>query len=139
MLTVKWTLEQGWQAPEIKPYGPLQLDPSSTVLHYAAELFEGMKAYRDKQGRCRLFRPDLNMRRMNSSAKRLAFPTFDGEVLTDLIKELVRVDERFVPDEEGCSLCASSPFPLDSLALSPPLRFPLTLSNLRTIQTSALL
>ncbi|GAA5841192.1 hypothetical protein JCM9279_000572 [Rhodotorula babjevae] len=104
MLTVKWSLEHGWQSPEIKPYGPLQLDPSSTVLHYAAELFEGMKAYRDKQGRCRLFRPDLNMRRMNSSAKRLAFPTFDGEALTDLIKELVRVDERFVPDEEGCSL-----------------------------------
>ncbi|GAA5825684.1 hypothetical protein JCM3770_002797 [Rhodotorula araucariae] len=104
MLCIKWSISEGWQTPQIQPYGPLQLDPSSTVLHYAAELFEGMKAYRDKQGRVRLFRPDMNMKRMRRSAQRMAFPDFDADELIALIKELVRVDERFVPDEEGCSL-----------------------------------
>ena len=54
--------------------GPLQLEPSVTVLHYAQTLFEGMKAYRDNNGKVTLFRPDMNMKRMNSSAKRIALP-----------------------------------------------------------------
>lgn len=75
MLMVPWTHGTGWGAPVIKPYGPLALDPSSTVLHYASTLFEGMKAYRDAtSGTVRLFRPDKNMERMNKSAARLAFP-----------------------------------------------------------------
>lgn len=75
MLCIPWQHETGWGAPKIQPYGPLALDPSSTVLHYACTLFEGMKAYRDaKSGDVRLFRPDKNMERMNNSAARLAFP-----------------------------------------------------------------
>jgi branched-chain amino acid aminotransferase len=75
MLLIPWSHSTGWGAPTIKPYGPLNLDPSSTVLHYACTLFEGMKAYRDAEsGRVSLFRPDKNMARMNSSAARLAFP-----------------------------------------------------------------
>lgn len=96
MLTAKWTLAHGWEAPEIKPYGPLALDPSSTVLHYSPTLFEGMKAYKvrfffvwvrrrgwgadfdreiqDQNGVARLFRPDKNMERINRGAARLAFP-----------------------------------------------------------------
>lgn len=75
MLLIPWTHGTGWGAPVIKPYGPLALDPSSTVLHYASTLFEGMKAYRDAtSGVVRLFRPDKNMERMNKSAARLAFP-----------------------------------------------------------------
>ena len=54
--------------------GPLMLDPSSTVFHYAQELFEGLKAYRDANGKITLFRPDMNMRRMNTTAKRIALP-----------------------------------------------------------------
>ena len=54
--------------------GPLAMDPSSSVLHYAQTLFEGMKAYRDENGRVMLFRPDMNMKRMNTSASRLALP-----------------------------------------------------------------
>lgn len=57
--------------------GPLALEPSSTVLHYAQTLFEGMKAYRDENGKVTLFRPDMNMKRMNSSASRLALPVID--------------------------------------------------------------
>lgn len=75
MLCIPWSHSTGWGTPTIKPYGPLNLDPSSTVLHYACTLFEGMKAYRDAEsGRVSLFRPDKNMERMNNSAARLAFP-----------------------------------------------------------------
>lgn len=75
MLVIPWSHSTGWGAPQIKPYGPLSLDPSSTVLHYACTLFEGLKAYRDANtGTVTLFRPDKNMERMNRSAARLAFP-----------------------------------------------------------------
>lgn len=123
MLTIKWSKPNGWAAPKIEPYGPLSLDPSSTVLHYAPTLFEGMKAYKDKNGVARLFRPgtsspsqlklklmvalaDMNMARMNRGAARLGFPAFEGEDLTALIKKLVAVDEHWIPTDPGCSLCA---------------------------------
>ncbi|KAF7319956.1 Branched-chain-amino-acid aminotransferase [Mycena kentingensis (nom. inval.)] len=104
MLTVPWDAVGGWGVPEIKPYGPLQLEPSATVLHYAQTAFEGMKAYRDEAGKVTLFRPDMNMKRMNSSAKRLALPTFDGDALLDLIKHLIRIDKHWIPQEAGHSL-----------------------------------
>ncbi|RKP35190.1 aminotransferase [Dimargaris cristalligena] len=104
MLQVEWVEGYGWSAPEIKPYGPLQLAPSAVVFHYAFECFEGMKAYKDKQGCIRLFRPDMNMKRMNNSAPRVSLPTFDGAQYIECIKELLRVDQRWVPDEYGYSL-----------------------------------
>ncbi|GAA5906656.1 hypothetical protein JCM6882_008086 [Rhodosporidiobolus microsporus] len=104
MLTVPWSIEDGWGVPTIKPYGPLEISPAATVLHYAPTLFEGMKAYKDKQGRTRLFRPDMNMKRMLRGAERMAFPTFDADVLIELIKKLVALDERWVPTDPGCSL-----------------------------------
>ncbi|KAM0755584.1 branched-chain amino acid aminotransferase II [Meredithblackwellia eburnea MCA 4105] len=105
MLLVPWNNETGWGTPEIKPYGPLALDPSSTVLHYAPCLFEGMKAYKDKDtGVARLFRPDKNMERMVRSASRLAFPTFTGDNLTKLIQKLVEVDKDWIPTDPGTSL-----------------------------------
>ncbi|KAJ7275288.1 branched-chain amino acid aminotransferase II [Mycena haematopus] len=104
MLTIPWNAVSGWGTPEIKPYGPLQLEPSATVLHYAQTLFEGMKAYRDEQGKVTLFRPDMNMKRMNNSARRVALPTFNGAALLDLIKQLVRIDQHWVPKEPGHSL-----------------------------------
>ncbi|BGP15007.1 hypothetical protein JCM10213_002849 [Rhodosporidiobolus nylandii] len=104
MLTVPWSLEKGWGTPKIGAYGPLEISPAATVLHYAPTLFEGMKAYKDKQGRARLFRPDMNMRRMLSGAQRMAFPTFDPEECIELIRKLVALDERWVPTDPGCSL-----------------------------------
>jgi len=74
MLVVNWTAQNGWKTPEIKPYGNLQIDPSASVFHYATCLFEGMKAYKSRDGKIRLFRPEMNMKRMNQSAQRLAFP-----------------------------------------------------------------
>ncbi|GAA5891193.1 hypothetical protein JCM8208_002534 [Rhodotorula glutinis] len=104
MLTIPWNSQTGWGTPKIQPYAPLQLDPSSTVLHYAPTLFEGLKAYKGKDGVPRLFRPDKNMERMNRSAARLAFPTFTGENVTQLIKKLVEVDSKWVPTDPGTSL-----------------------------------
>lgn len=74
MLVVPWNAKTGWAAPKIQPYQPLVLDPSATVFHYAPCAFEGMKAYKGKDGKARLFRPDKNMERMNRSASRLALP-----------------------------------------------------------------
>ncbi|KAI0296576.1 branched-chain amino acid aminotransferase II [Russula brevipes] len=104
MLVIPWKLSKGWGTPEIKPYGPLSLDPSSTVFHYAQCLFEGLKAYRNKNGKVTLFRPDLNMARMNLSAQRLALPTFNGAAFLDLIKVLVRLERDWIPQENGYSL-----------------------------------
>jgi len=86
------------------PYGPLSLEPSCTVFHYAQTLFEGMKAYRNEQGKVTLFRPDMNMKRMVTSAKRIALPTFNGDALLELIKTLIRKDKRWIPQEPGYSL-----------------------------------
>lgn len=104
MLTIKWNAETGWDAPQIRPYAPLELDPSATVFHYAPCLFEGMKAYIDSKGGIRLFRPDKNMERMKMSAKRLAFPDFDGETLTALIKKLITIDKKWIPNLPNHSL-----------------------------------
>ncbi|TPX62115.1 branched-chain-amino-acid transaminase [Powellomyces hirtus] len=104
MLIIEWDAEQGWHAPEIKPYGKLHLDPSAVVFHYALECFEGMKAYKDKNGTIRMFRPDLNMARLNKSCARLTLPTFAAGELLELIKEFLRVDSNWIPTERGYSL-----------------------------------
>jgi branched-chain amino acid aminotransferase len=92
MVTVTWTESQGWHAPELKAYGPLSLMPTASVLHYATECFEGMKLYRGFDGRLRLFRPQLNAKRMNMSASRIALPAFDEEEFLKLIVKLCAVD-----------------------------------------------
>ncbi|KAJ5907943.1 Branched-chain-amino-acid aminotransferase [Penicillium taxi] len=104
MLSIEWTANEGWHAPKITPYQNLSLDPATCVFHYAFECFEGMKAYKDKNGGTRLFRPNKNMARLNKSSARIALPTFDGEALTKLISELVKLDDRFIPDARGYSL-----------------------------------
>ncbi|GME78229.1 unnamed protein product [Ambrosiozyma monospora] len=104
MLIIDWDAEKGWLTPQIQPYGPLVMDPSSCVFHYGFELFEGFKAYKDAQGKVRMFRPDLNMKRMNKSAARICLPTFDGDELLKLIEKLLKLDSKFVPDERCYSL-----------------------------------
>jgi branched-chain amino acid aminotransferase len=104
MLAIEWTTTDGWREPKITPYQNLSLDPASCVFHYAFECFEGMKAYKDKDGKIRLFRPEKNMERFNKSAARIALPTFTGTALIDLISRLVQLDSRFIPDARGYSL-----------------------------------
>ncbi|KAI0594153.1 branched-chain amino acid aminotransferase [Biscogniauxia sp. FL1348] len=104
MLTIEWTSNDGWLAPSIAPYQNLSLDPATCVFHYAFECFEGMKAYKDKDGNVRLFRPDKNMERFNKSAARIALPTFSPTALIELIARFAKLEERFIPKERGYSL-----------------------------------
>ncbi|KAK5987841.1 Protein TWT2 [Cladobotryum mycophilum] len=104
MLAIEWNKEQGWLEPRITPYQNLSLDPATCVFHYAFECFEGMKAYKDKNGDVRLFRPDRNMARLNGSAARIALPTFEPTSLIDLIGKFVKLDSRFIPNKRGYSL-----------------------------------
>lgn len=94
----------GWQKPEITPMENLNLHPAAKVFHYAVELFEGMKAYRGVDGRIRLFRPEMNMARMNVTAHRSGLPTFDGEALIKAMCRLILIDSEWVPHTESSSL-----------------------------------
>ncbi|XP_060526470.1 branched-chain-amino-acid aminotransferase, cytosolic [Cylas formicarius] len=94
----------GWQKPVIIPFENISLHPAAKVLHYATELFEGLKSYRGVDGKIRLFRPDLNMARMNRSAMSSGLPTFDGSELTRCINRLIQVDQEWVPHGTGNSL-----------------------------------
>jgi branched-chain amino acid aminotransferase len=92
MVTCSWNATTGWQRPKVEPYGPFSIMPTASVLHYATECFEGMKAYRGYDGKLRLFRPDRNCRRMLKSSTRIALPAFDPVELQKLIEKLVAVD-----------------------------------------------
>ncbi|RYP13313.1 hypothetical protein DL765_006936 [Monosporascus sp. GIB2] len=92
MITVKWSAKSGWATPELRPYGPLSLMPTASVLHYATECFEGLKAYRGFDGKLRLFRPDCNAQRMVMSSVRISLPSFPPEELEKLMIALMSVD-----------------------------------------------
>jgi len=104
MLTIDWDERNGWHAPKIGPLQNLSMHPAAKVLHYAQEIFEGMKAYRGVDGKIRLFRPMHNMARMNISAERCCLPTFDGLELLNCIRELVCLDSSWVPHDTSASL-----------------------------------
>ena len=116
MVTIDWVEGLGWHNAAIGPRGPLSLDPATAVLHYAQEIFEGLKAYRLADGGIALFRPEANARRFNESAKRLAMPELPEETFVDAIRELVAADVDWFPSLEGGSLYlrpfmfASEPF-----------------------------
>nr|XP_020735768.1 branched-chain-amino-acid aminotransferase, cytosolic isoform X1 [Odocoileus virginianus texanus] len=104
MLTVEWSLELGWEKPRIKPLQNLSLHPGSSAFHYAVELFEGLKAFRGVDNKIRLFRPNLNMDRMYRSAMRATLPAFDKKELLECIRQLVKLDEEWVPYSTSASL-----------------------------------
>ena len=89
MASIEWTVDGGWHDASIHPYGPLSLDPSASVLHYAQEIFEGLKAYRHADGSVWTFRPDANARRFQRSARRLALPELPVEAFVESIRQLV--------------------------------------------------
>ncbi len=102
--TMTYHTGRGWHDPLIEPYRKLQLDPTAMCLHYAQEIFEGMKAYRGKGGALFLFRPLENIRRMNVSAERLCMPRIDEEVFLEALKKLVILDREWIPHGSGTSL-----------------------------------
>jgi branched-chain amino acid aminotransferase len=96
--------EGKWQTPEISPYKPLTLDPSSSVFHYGQAIFEGMKAYKDDQGQAWLFRPKENFKRFNRSAKRLQIPEFPESYFFEGLNKLLYLDDQWIKSGEGNSL-----------------------------------
>ncbi len=103
MLECTWR-DGNWGDVHIKPYGPMQVEPSSKVFHYGQAIFEGMKAFKDVDGNAHLFRPQDNWKRFNSSAKRLAMPEVPEEIFMDGLKELVRLDKEWIQQGDGLSL-----------------------------------
>jgi branched-chain amino acid aminotransferase len=101
MFRAEWTPDRGWHAAQVVPYAPLSLDPATAVLHYAQEIFEGLKAYRHDDGSVWTFRPEENAARMVRSARRLALPALPVEDFVGSVDALVRVDERWVPEPAG--------------------------------------
>ncbi len=104
MVTLRWTADQGWHDGAVRPYGPLMLEPATAVFHYAQEIFEGLKAYRQGGGPIVAFRPQANAARFNRSATRLAMPELPEPAFLRSIELLVSQDRDWVPAAEGHSL-----------------------------------
>lgn len=95
---------KGWHSPRVVPYGPFTLDPATTVFHYGQAIFEGMKAYRAKDGGVQVFRPKSYLARMNRSAARVCIPETDTELVYAGLKKLLEVEKDWVPGSAGTSL-----------------------------------
>ena len=104
MARAMWTPQAGWHDARVEPYGPLQLDPAAAVLHYAQEIFEGLKAYRHADGSVWTFRPQANAARFARSARRLALPELSEQAFLDSLCALVRTDVDWVPTGGEASL-----------------------------------
>ena len=101
MVSIDYTEGQGWHDATVLPYGPITLDPSAIVLHYAQEVFEGLKAYRWGDGSIVSFRPEANAARLRRSAHRIAIPELPDEVFIESLRQLIAVDGHWVPAAGG--------------------------------------
>lgn len=97
MVSLSWSRDEGWHKAEVLPYGPILMDPASSVLHYGQEIFEGLKAYRHADGSISTFRVIENARRMNESAKRMALPEIPEELFVEAVNQLITIDADWVP------------------------------------------
>ncbi|TNU76546.1 branched-chain amino acid aminotransferase [Miniimonas arenae] len=104
MARATWTADGGWSDRRVEAYGPLQLDPAAAVLHYAQEVFEGLKAYAHPDGSVWSFRPEANAARFARSAERLALPVLPEADFLEAIRTLVHTDVEWVPTTPGSSL-----------------------------------
>jgi branched-chain amino acid aminotransferase len=104
MVTIDWNSEQGWHDASVGPYRPIELDPATSVFHYAQEIFEGLKAYHQADGTVAAFRPEVNAARFRRSASRLAMPELPDELFVESLRQLLAVDGRWVPSKPDESL-----------------------------------
>ncbi|MFZ0324891.1 MAG: branched-chain amino acid aminotransferase [Actinomycetes bacterium] len=104
MVTIAYTEGRGWHDGQLVPYGPLELDPATMALHYGQEIFEGLKAYRWDDGRIATFRPEMNARRFQRSAARLAMPELPEPMFLEAIAALTSQDRSWVPDDPEMTL-----------------------------------
>jgi branched-chain amino acid aminotransferase len=103
MFRVDFT-EGEWQEAQILPFGEISISPSLSALHYGQSIFEGMKAFKDQEGHPQLFRPLANLKRINKSAARMAMPEIPEELFIEGLKQLVKVDQDWIPTKEGSAL-----------------------------------
>ncbi|WP_183955265.1 branched-chain amino acid aminotransferase [Sphingobium fontiphilum] len=101
MVTIRYTQGQGWHSHSVGPREPFLLDPACAVLHYAQEIFEGMKAYRVADGSIAMFRPQENARRFAESAERMAMPALPEDMFMAAVEELVKIDADWIPQGDG--------------------------------------
>ena len=101
MVSIDYTDGQGWHDAQVCAYGPIELDPSAIVLHYAQEIFEGLKAYRWADGSIVSFRAEANAARMQASAQRIAIPELPDELFLESLRQLIAVDNVWVPPAGG--------------------------------------
>jgi branched-chain amino acid aminotransferase len=101
MVSIEYTAGRGWHDARVIGYGAIELDPSALVLHYAQEIFEGLKAYRWADGSVVSFRAEANAARMRSSARRIAIPELPDEAFIESLRQLIAVDKAWVPPAGG--------------------------------------
>ncbi|WP_024793185.1 branched-chain amino acid aminotransferase [Tomitella biformata] len=101
MVTIDYSPEQGWHNAVVRPYGSIQFDPATTVLHYGQAIFEGLKAYRHADGSINSFRPDANAHRFQLSAERIAMAELPADLFLESLRELLAVDQGWVPAAGG--------------------------------------
>jgi branched-chain amino acid aminotransferase len=104
MVTIAWDAERGWHDAQLRPYGPFSMDPASQVFHYAQEIFEGLKAYRQVSGPVVAFRPGANAARFKNSANRMGMPELPEDTFIRALELLVTQDREWVPGTAGHSL-----------------------------------
>ena len=104
MVRVDWSTADGWHDARVIPYGPLEMDPATNVLHYGQAIFEGMKAYRHPDGGVYTFRPYENAKRFQRSAARMAMPQLPEETFVESLKKFAQLDAAWVPSKEEQSL-----------------------------------
>lgn len=109
-VVVVWEKDKGWHSASVIPYGPIMMDPSSAVLHYGQEIFEGIKAYRHDDGSIWTFRPEANAHRLQRSAYRMALPELPVEVFVESLRQLIAVDSAWVPSPENEKTLYIRPF-----------------------------
>lgn len=110
MVTIDWTEEKGWHDAQVRPYGPMTMEPASNVFHYGQAIFEGIKAYRQPDDSIATFRPDHNAQRFINSAERLAMPELPQEEFIESLRQLVEVDKNWVPEAGGEAALYLRPF-----------------------------
>jgi branched-chain amino acid aminotransferase len=104
LVSIRWSEGKGWYDARVERYGPISLDPATAVLHYAQEIFEGLKAYHTDDGGVVLFRPEANAARFATSARRMAMAPLPEQVFLDSLHQLIEVDRPWVPTTDEGSL-----------------------------------
>ena len=104
MFVMDYSEEKGWHDPEIVPYADFSISPAAMGFHYGQAIFEGLKAYKTPEGKICLFRARDNFERMNRSAKGLCIPQIDVDFVMDALKQLILLEEKWIPETLGTSL-----------------------------------